>query len=204
MGSGDSSAAGNGARRRVGVFGGSFNPVHSGHIELARGVVSSGLVDEVWLVMSPLNPFKAGADDLAPDADRLAMLRLAVEDYPDLHVSDIELSMPRPSYTVNTLERLARENPATDFRLIIGADNWVAFDRWRDPETILRRFPPIVYPRSGSPLPPVAPPGVDFLDLPLWNVSSTEVREMIREGKNPNNLIPAKVYSYIVGHGLYR
>lgn len=194
---------------RIGIFGGSFNPVHLGHIKLAEGVVASGLVDEVWLVMSPLNPFKADSSELASDADRLAMLRLATENTSEafrgrLKVSDIELSMPRPSYTINTLRKLSEEHPGDSFRLIIGADNWAKFSGWRAHEELLRDFHPIVYPRSGFPLPEKAPDGVDFLHLRLWNVSSTEIRRMIAEGTDPNNLLSPEVYNYIVSHNLYQ
>lgn len=181
----------------VAILGGSFNPVHNGHIALARGVVQSGLAQEVWLTLSPLNPLKAHPEELLPDEVRLEMLRLATQGEPGLKVCDIELSLPRPSYTVNTLTALAERYPETDFRLLIGSDNMLIFDRWKDHEVILSRFVPIVYPRPGYPWP-------GALNLPVHDISSTEVRRMLKAGERVNNYIPAEVESYIHSHGLYK
>ncbi len=187
----------------VGIFGGSFNPVHRGHTAIAEGLVSAGLADEVWLTLSPLNPLKAGSTELAADADRLAMLRLAAEGLPGVEVCDIELSMPRPSYSVNTLRKLSELYPETRFRLVIGGDNWRVFDRWRDYETLLRDYPPIIYPRPGEVLEGI-PEGIDVCGaLPLIDVSSTMVRERVAAGLQVNNLVDSKVYKYIIDHKLY-
>ena len=132
----------------IGVFGGSFNPVHAGHISLAREVVARKLADKVVMVLSPLNPLKEDPASLIDDYLRMEMLRIACLPYPRLEASDIELSMPRPSYTIDTLRRLAASNPGDSFRLVIGADNWECFDRWKDYREILRDFHPIVYPRG--------------------------------------------------------
>lgn len=187
----------------VGIFGGSFNPVHRGHTAIAEGIVRAGLADEVWLTLSPLNPLKAGSTELAADADRLAMLRLAAEGLPGVEVCDIELSMPRPSYSVNTLRKLSELYPETRFRLVIGGDNWSVFDRWRDYETLLRDYAPIIYPRPGEVLEGI-PEGVDVCGgLPLIDVSSTMVRERVAAGLPVNNLVDPKVYKYIIDHKLY-
>lgn len=187
----------------VGIFGGSFNPVHRGHIAIAEGVAHSGFADEVWLTLSPLNPLKAGSTELASDADRLAMLRLAAEGHPGVGVCDIELTKPRPSYTINTMRELSKRYPDKRFRLVIGGDNWAIFNRWRDHDILLSDFPPIIYPRPGDELGEL-PPGVDVCRyLPLIDVSSTMVRERVAAGLPVNNLVAPQVYKYIIDHKLY-
>lgn len=181
----------------VAILGGSFNPVHNGHIALAQGVVESGLADEVWLTLSPLNPLKAHPEELLPDEVRLEMLRLATEGVPGLKVCDIELSLPRPSYTVNTLSVLAERNPEVTFRLLIGSDNMLIFDRWKDHDVILSRFSPIVYPRPGY-------PWEGAIDLPVHDISSTRIRAMLKAGEPVNNYLPPAVESYILSHDLYK
>lgn len=180
----------------IGIFGGSFNPVHCGHIGLADAMVKRGLVDEVWMVLSPQNPLKHLGSAMASDADRMAMLRIACEGRPHLRACDVELSMPRPSYTVDTLRLLAFRYPQHRFRLIIGADNLAIFDRWRQHEYIWEHFSPIVYPRPGF-------PREGCVEMDTFDVSSTELRRLIAEGAPLNNLLPPGVENYIVAHGLY-
>lgn len=189
-----------GDKKTVGVFGGSFNPPHEGHVRLARALVERGIVDEVWLVLSPLNPLKEHPEELASDADRLEMLRLAVEPYPELKTCDVELTMPRPSYTVDTLRLLQKLNPDCRFRLIVGADNYQIFHRWKEPGYIKTHFAPIVYPRPGYP----AEGCVE--GLPLTDLSSTQIRKALADGQTEqvNNLLPAGVLSYITRRGLYQ
>lgn len=191
----------------MGVLGGSFNPVHCGHIELARYIAMSGVVDTVWLSLSPSNPFKPDGLPGATDADRREMLRLAVEPLgPIVGFTDIELDMPRPSYTFKTLAELSRRHPDCRFKLIIGSDNWLLFDRWRESATIIRDYGVIIYPRPGYEVDPSAlPDGVVLLDgAPEMPVSSTEVRQLIAEGKKAWPFIPAAVAAYINDHNLYR
>ncbi len=180
----------------AGIFGGSFNPPHNGHIALAKALVENGEADEVWLTLSPLNPLKAHPEELVPDAQRLEMLRLAAEGVPGLRVCDIELSLPRPSYTVNTLHALSREHPAIKFRLVIGSDNMLIFDRWKAHDEILRDYSPIVYPRPGYPWP-------GALDLPVHDISSTRIRDMVHNGESIAELVPPQVENYIRTHNLY-
>lgn len=188
-------------RITVGVMGGSYNPPHNGHIAVARAVIAAGLADRVMLVLSPQNPLKAADWAMAPDADRMEMLRLAVAGEPGLEASDIELSMPRPSYTAATLRRLVAEHSDCRFRLIIGGDNWAIFDRWRESGFIAANFSPIVYPRPGSVL---TGEGADLLDgVPEFDVSSTEVRRRITAGEPVDGLLSPAVVNYITSHGLY-
>ena len=131
---------------KVGIFGGSFNPVHFGHIGLAKWVVANTDLDELWLMVSPNNPLKE-ATILAPEAERLAAVRKAVQDIPHVEASDFEFTLPRPSYTANTLRALQQAYPQHEFTLIIGEDNLAIFTRWRDYEYILENFRIFVYPR---------------------------------------------------------
>lgn len=180
----------------VGIFGGSFNPVHNGHIALAKALTANGAVDEVWLTLSPLNPLKAGTDSLIADTERLEMLKLAVDGIDGLRVCDIELSMPRPSYTINTLNALTKKFPSTRFRLVIGADNMQLFNQWKAHEEILRNYSPIVYPRPGYQWP-------GAVDLPLHDISSTHIRQLLREGNDISHLVPPMVANYIAYKRLY-
>lgn len=132
--------------RRIGIYGGSFNPVHFGHVGLAKWVIENTDLDELWLMVSPNNPLKP-ANLLAPEGERLAAVREAVKDIPHVKASDFEFSLPRPSYTANTLRELQKAYPDTEFTLIIGEDNIAIFDRWREYEFILANFRIFVYPR---------------------------------------------------------
>ena len=185
---------------KVGIFGGSFNPVHNGHIALAEALVRQGVVDEVWLTLSPLNPLKAESTELVSDADRLAMLRLATANSPGLKVCDIELSLPRPSYTISTLHALSRLYPDISFRLIIGADNRLIFHKWKDYGEIDQLYAPIVYPRPGYPC-------AEALDMEVHDISSTEIRRKFQSSQPDmtelNNLLPQGVTDYIREHRLY-
>jgi len=134
---------------RIGIYGGSFNPVHFGHVGLAEWVIEHTDLDELWLLVTPNNPLKE-ADSLAPEQERLAAVREAIKDIPGLKASDFEFSLPRPSYTANTLRELQKKYPDNEFTLIIGEDNIAIFDRWREYEYILANYRIFVYPRRES------------------------------------------------------
>ncbi len=177
--------------KSVGIFGGSFNPVHTGHIALAKSLGEKAGLDEVWLMVSPQNPFKKEATDLLDDLSRLEMVRKAVRDEERLKASDYEFRLPKPSYTWHTLQALIHDYPGTEFTLLIGGDNWAAFDKWYCHEQILSTCPIVVYPRQGSPVDTThLPPGVTVVDTPLLNISSTEIRQRIREGKSIQGMVP--------------
>ena len=135
--------------RRIGFFGGSFNPIHNGHLALGRHLLAAAGLDEVWFVVSPQNPLKP-AGGLLDDLLRLEMVRAALDGEPSLHACDAELSMPRPSYTWNTLCRLSAENPQCEFTLLIGGDNWAGFADWYRHEDIAAGYRIVVYPRRGA------------------------------------------------------
>lgn len=186
----------------IGILGGSFNPVHIGHMLLASYLSQWGYVDEVWLTLSPRNPLK-DPSELIPDLRRLAMLNIAVKGSDNIDICDIELSMPRPSYTVRTLELLRERNPDKKFKLIIGSDNWRNFDRWREPQKILDEFGVIVYLRPGYPVAKSNVEGLEIANAPLLDISSTFVRQAISRGRDMNYFLPAGVYKYIKDNKLY-
>ena len=186
----------------TGIYGGSFNPIHEGHVALARALAESGLVDEMWLMVSPQNPFKVDAQ-LLNDEERLRLARLAVRDVPGVEICDREFSMPRPSYMYNTLQALSSEHPDREFVLVIGADNWERFPKWYRSEDILSAYRIIVYPRPGYTLQDV-PEGVTIADTPLLDISSTEIRRRIAfEPDYDGEGLPAVVWQEIKQDGLY-
>ena len=190
-------------KKVVGIFGGSFNPVHRGHIMLAQYLSQHSHLDEVWLTLSPQNPFKV-SKELLDDNHRLSMLQLATDGIDGVEVCDIELSMPRPSYTINTLERLSQEYPQYQFNIVIGGDNWNLFDKWKDYSRIINEYGVVVYPRPGYELNPIGVANVVFVDAPLVDVSSTEIRNSIANGKDVGELLPQGVWEYIKANNLYK
>ncbi|MCM1111295.1 MAG: nicotinate (nicotinamide) nucleotide adenylyltransferase [Clostridium sp.] len=190
----------------TGIMGGSFNPVHAGHMMVASWMAQFGGFDEVWLSLSPLNPLKEGeaAASLASDGDRLEMLRIATDEIDRVGLTDIELSMPRPSYTAATLRALSARYPDRRFRLIIGSDNWLLFDRWRNPGLIVSQWGVTVYPRPGYPVDTASlPEGVELVEAPTVSLSSTLVREKIALGADMTCFLPHGVFPYICRNHLY-
>lgn len=191
-------------RETIGILGGTFNPVHIGHIILASYIVQWKYVDRVWLVLSPLNPLKQGADIL-PDTIRMEMLEKAVSDIDGVEPCDIELSMPRPSYTIDTLHKLAATYPDKDFKLIIGSDNRLIFDRWRDYDKILAEFGVLVYPRLGYEITEDAKyERMRHVHAPIIEISSTMIRQGIADGRDMRAFVPKDAYEYITRNNLYK
>lgn len=189
---------------RTGVFGGSFNPIHIGHLALANYLCENGYIDELWFLVSPQNPFKQNLS-LLNDNIRLKLVQSAIKGYPHFHASDFEFNLPKPSYTVNTLNKLSESYPERDFYLIIGADNWAAFDRWKSPEEILSRHHILIYPRLGYEIDiDSLPQNVKAVDSPLIEVSSTFIRESISQGKDVRYFLHPAVYDIIEKNNLYR
>lgn len=189
---------------RTGIYGGSFNPVHIGHIALAEWLCRHGELEELWFLVSPQNPLKVQAGDLLDEKNRLELAQIAVKDHPRLKVSDFEFHLPRPSYTVDTLSSLRAAYPGHEFVLVIGADNWLVFDRWKAPEEILRHHRIIIYPRPGYDIDPATlPQGVSMVNTPLFPVSSTEIRQRIACREDASSLLPAAVWKEILDKGYY-
>lgn len=190
---------------RIGIYGGSFNPIHKGHTELAASIVQQGLVDELWLLVSPLNPLKQGeTSDIAEYEHRLSMARLATEDIEGVKVSDFEKNLPLPSYTITTLGELRKAYPEHEFVLVIGADNWERFPRWYHAQEIIDTYSILIYRRPGCEMnETLLPPSVQVVDTPLYDISSTEIRESVKKGRMPLKWVDRKVATYIRVHHLY-
>lgn len=186
----------------IGILGGSFNPVHIGHLMVASYLCQWGYVDKVWLTLSPRNPLK-DARGLIPDMRRLAMLNLSTKGFPGIETCDIELSMPRPSFTINTLDTLAKRYPSKRFRLIIGSDNWAIFNQWRDHQRILDDYGVMVYPREGYPVNSHHVDGMEYVPAPKVDISSTFIRSAIAAGRDMSFFLPPGVFRYIATNKLY-
>ncbi len=178
--------------KKVGIFGGSFNPIHTGHIALAKSLCEKAGLDEVWFMVSPMNPFKQAATDLLDDNLRLELVKKALEDEPQLKACDYEFHLPKPSYTWHTLQAMSKDYPDVAFTLLIGGDNWAAFDKWYHHEDILAHYPIVVYPRQGSDIGEV-PSGVTIVETPLLNISSTEIRHRITEKESIKGMVPESI-----------
>ena len=175
---------------RTGIYGGSFNPIHNGHIAIARAMTTRAGLDEVWLVVSPQNPLKP-AGSLLADEKRLLMAQTAVSGIPGVTATDYEFHLPRPSYMWNTLQSLSRDFPERDFTLLIGADTWAVFHRWFRADDIIAHYPIAIYPRTGYPIDTASlPPNVKLIDTGLYDISSTQVRELIARGGDITALVP--------------
>ena len=175
---------------KTGIFGGSFNPIHTGHIALARQLRKAAGLDEVWLMVSPLNPLKAQSG-LLDDQLRLQMAQQALADEPDIKACDYEFHLPRPSYTWNTLQALRADYPDREFVLMIGGDNWEHFSRWYRADDIISNYRLIVYPRRGSNIETTSlPPTVTVVEADLLDISSTDIRRRIRRHQTVEGLVP--------------
>lgn len=195
---------------KVGIFGGSFNPVHTGHVALAKSLLKIAGLDEVWFMVSPQNPLKE-SPELINENIRLEMVRAALSDEPRLVASDYEFSLPRPSYTWNTLTSLTGDFPHIAFSLLIGGDNWECFPKWYRGNDIIANYPVIVYPRCGGCLATYSHAAVrhentgnvTFADTPLFDISSTEVRRRIAGGKSIRGMVHPAVEAIIADRHLY-
>lgn len=192
---------------RTGLFFGSFNPIHLGHLEVAQQALSTGLVTEVWFVVSPQNPLKSEAD-LAPEQHRLAMAELAVRGNTALAVCDEECHLPRPSFTADTLKHLFALYPEKTFTMIIGDDLTAQMHRWKEYVWIMEHVSFLIYPRRfeqpAENLPAFWPrERTRILNAARMPVSSTEVRNRCATGNSISNLVPPGVEEYIVAHGIY-
>lgn len=189
----------------IGIFSGSFNPIHQGHLMIANFVSEFTPLDEIWFLVSPQNPFKE-TYTLIPQEHRLKMVELALDGYEQLRASDFEFHLPVPSYTVDTLRALTSKYPEHTFSLVIGADNWNLFEQWRDHEAIIQQHHIYVYQRLNYPvtISDEYKSQVEALHSPIIEISSTFIRQCIREGRNIKSFLPEKVWNYIFQHNLYQ
>lgn len=192
-------------RRYIGLFFGSFNPIHLGHIQLADFIFKSTQLDELWYVVSPRNPLKE-QKGLIDEFRRKEMIELAIADKDYLKVSDIEFEMPKPSYTIHTLHALTSNYPDYQFVLLIGSDNMHVFDKWKDYKTIIRKYPIIVYPRKNFdtiPFVKIYPTMQILNNAPFFEISSTEIRDKIKKGKDVSQWLHPAVNQFIKDNNLY-
>jgi nicotinate-nucleotide adenylyltransferase len=190
--------------KSVGLFFGSFNPIHIGHLALANYMLAFENLDEIWFVVSPQNPFKK-VDDLLGAEHRVEMVRRATKDQNQYRVEDIELTLPIPSYTIDTLKALERKHSNCQFSIIMGADNILRIDKWKAADEIINNHQILVYPRLGYDVnESQLPANCQLTKAPLVELASTEIRRWIKAGKAIPFLIPAGVFDYIQQHNLYQ
>jgi nicotinate-nucleotide adenylyltransferase len=189
--------------KKVGIYSGSFNPIHHGHVMLANYLVEFSDLDELWFVVTPQNPLKK-KEDLLDDDERLKMVQLAVGDDPRFFVSDIEMHLPRPSYTINTLTALSEQHPDCEFIFICGMDSLQNLKNWREYQKILDNYELLVFPREsydGGDL--INYPSVNVLETPIIEVSSTFIRNCVKEGRDVRHFMPEKAFHYMQEHHFY-
>lgn len=183
---------------KTGIFGGSFNPIHKGHIMLAKHLLTTLCLNEVWFLVSPLNPLKA-QNTLLPDLIRYRWVERALENEPQLVACDAEMHLPKPSYMWNTLTTLQANYPDREFVLMIGADNWACFHQWFQAENIIKHFQIAVYPREGYVFHQTQMPvNVRLVDAPLYPISSTLIRKNIAQNISVSSFLPSNIASEVV------
>ncbi len=190
---------------RIGIFGGSFDPIHTGHAIIAQYMISSGLVDRLWFMVSPVNPLKVDKERQVADTDRLRMVEMVSHPMEGVETSAFEFTMPRPSYTIDTLNALQAKFPDDEFYLVTGGDNWQIFNKWRNSEEILAKYHLLIYPRLGCEvnIPVELQDRVKLVDAPIIELSSTEIRQRLANGKSVRYYVPDEVMGYIERHHLY-
>ncbi|MFV8331689.1 nicotinate (nicotinamide) nucleotide adenylyltransferase [Flavobacterium sp. GSP14] len=191
---------------KVGLYFGTFNPIHVGHLIIANHMAEHSDLDQIWMVVTPHNPLKK-KNTLLDDYHRLQMVHLATEDFPKIKPSDIEFKLSQPNYTVNTLVHLQDKYPSYEFSLIMGEDNLKSLHKWKNYEAILKHHDIYVYPRISSEeenLEFKNHPKIQVIDAPVVEISSTFIRENIKIEKNVQPLLPAKVWEYIDHNNFYK
>lgn len=189
----------------IGLFFGSFNPIHIGHLIIANVLYESVDLNEVWFVVSPLNPHKRNSKSLIHEFDRMDMVELAIEDQPAFKATDIEFNMHKPNYTINTLTYLKEKYPAHEFYLILGEDNLSSFPKWKNHRQILENYKILVYPRPDTKESALKKhPNIKMVNAPRLDISASFIRRCIRENKSVRYLMPENVFEFIKRKKLYQ
>jgi nicotinate-nucleotide adenylyltransferase len=188
---------------KVGLYFGSFNPIHVGHLIIVSHILNESELDKIWFIVSPLNPFKE-AENLLNEYDRLHLVQKATEGDARIKVSDIEFSLPKPSYTVHTLAYLQEKHPAYSFSIVMGSDSFQNLGKWKNADTIIKNYPIIVYRRPGFEVINKLNAKVEIMKAPLLEISATYIRELIKAGKSIKYLVPPLVEEEILASGLFK
>jgi nicotinate-nucleotide adenylyltransferase len=191
---------------KIGLYFGTFNPIHIGHLIIANHLAEFTNLDQIWMMVTPHNPLKE-KNTLLDDHSRLHLARLATEDYPKISASDFEFNLPQPNYTVNTLAHLQDKYPKHEFSLIMGEDNLKSLHKWKNYESILENHQIFVYPRLSDDVEKSQfhnHPNIDFVDAPVVEISATFIRENVKKNKNIQPLLPHKVWEYIDHNNIYK
>jgi nicotinate-nucleotide adenylyltransferase len=188
---------------KIGLYFGSFNPVHTGHLIIANHILNESELDKIWFIVSPQNPFKANTT-LLNEYDRLHLLKIATEDDNRIKVSDIEFTLPRPSYTAITLSHLQEKYPEHVFSIIMGSDSFQNLHKWKNYEAIVKNYPVYVYQRVGFDIINHVNAQLTVLDAPLLQISATQIRDLIKQGKSVRYMVPEKVREEIERGGYYK
>ena len=187
----------------IGLYFGSFNPIHIGHLIIGNHIANSTEVDEVWFVVSPQNPLKE-TSSLLNEQHRFSLVKTAVEDATKLKASNVEFSMPKPSYTIDTLIYLSEKYRQHLFTLIIGSDSFLNFEKWKNYNQIIINYNILIYPRPGYAVKRELPETIKVIDAPLMEISSTQIRKLIKEKKSIRYLVTEKVLDEIELNGYYK
>jgi nicotinate-nucleotide adenylyltransferase len=187
----------------IGLYFGSFNPIHIGHLIVANHIVENTEIDKVWFVVSPHNPLK-DASTLLKEYDRLHLVELAIKDNYKFRASNVEFHLPKPSYTIDTLTYLVEKFPLEKFSIIIGSDSYQNIHRWKNYEQLVANYPFIIYKRPGFDVKETHGADITTMDAPLLEISSTYIRQQIKEKKSVRYLLPELVHDYIEENRYYR
>lgn len=191
---------------KIGLYFGTFNPIHVGHLIIANHLAEHSDLEQIWMVITPHNPLKQ-KNTLLDDYQRLHLVRLATEDYPKIKPSDIEFKLPQPNYTVNTLAHLMEKYPQHEFSLIMGEDNLKSFHKWKNYDYILQHHDIYIYPRISEEAENLEfknHPRIHIIDAPIVEISSTFIRESIKSKKNIRPLLPHNVWEYVDHNNFYK
>jgi nicotinate-nucleotide adenylyltransferase len=187
----------------IGLYFGSFNPIHTGHLIIANHILNESALDKIWFIVSPQNPFKP-AHSLLNEYHRFHLVQKAIENDPRLKASDIEFGLPKPSYTIHTLAYLKEKYPAYSFSLIMGSDSFQNIEKWKNPEAIISHYPIIIYERPGFEIINKMGANISIMKAPLLEISATYIRELARDGKSIRYLVPQAVEEEILLGGYYK
>ena len=187
---------------KIGLYFGSFNPIHIGHLIIANHFAQHTDLQQIWMIVSPQNPLKS-KKSLLSDRLRYEMLHLALEDYPNIKPCDIEFNLPKPSYTIHTLLYLKEKYPQHHFQLLMGEDNLNTFHRWKNHQEILKDHELYVYPRIVQKSHKIDPSKIKYINAPVIELSASAIRNDMKSGKDIRPLVPPKVWSYLNKWGLY-